>query len=265
MNPIPSTLVHKILPARQLSGDRSPAIILLHGRGSNEDDLLGLAEFLDARCILVAARAPFDFQPSGGFTWYDLLEVGRPDPKMFAESYRRLTQFIEDVKKGYPIDPSRVFFLGFSMGTIMSYAMALTNHGEVAGVVANSGYIPEDAELNFEWDQLGEHRSSSRMASLTRSFPFRWPGEHGTSWKKQERALSTASIQWHMKSAKTAYMTCQNGSPAGSTSHEMNESHYNAHNLQFSQFEIGNSTFAILPNGYTTGFCLLSLGFWIPS
>jgi len=155
VNLIQSTLVHKILPARQTSGERSPALILLHGRGANEDDLLGLAEHLDARYVLLAARAPFDFQWSGGFTWYDILEVGRPEPAMFAESYRRLSQFFEDVKKGYPIDPSRVFFLGFSMGTMMLYCMALTKPGEVAGVVANSGYIPEDTGLNFLWDRLG--------------------------------------------------------------------------------------------------------------
>jgi phospholipase/carboxylesterase len=63
-------------------------------------------------------------------------------------------QFIEDVKTGYPVDPDRVFLLGFSMGSIMSYAVALTKPALVRGIVAHSGYIPEHASLQFSWTQL---------------------------------------------------------------------------------------------------------------
>ena len=144
MNIIKTALTHKILPPRSKTGEKSPALILLHGRGANEDDLLGLSEYLDDRFLFIGARAPFSFQLGGGFTWYDVLEVGKPEPKMFAESYQRLFQFHNDVKKNYPIDSKKIFYLGFSMGTMMSYAFALTNPHEVKGVVANSGYIPEE-------------------------------------------------------------------------------------------------------------------------
>ncbi len=154
MNLITTTLTHKIIPPRARVTGRSPAIIMLHGRGASEDDLLGLSEFLDERLFSIAPRGPFDFQFGGGFTWYNILEIGKPEPAMFSESYRRLSEFIEDVKKGYPIDASRVFLLGFSMGTIMSYAIALTQPGVVRGVIANSGYIPEDTDLTFQWDKL---------------------------------------------------------------------------------------------------------------
>jgi len=130
-----------------------PAVILLHGRGANEDDLLGLADRLDERVFLVAARAPFPFQ-YGGFTWFDIVDAGSPEPGMFAESYQRLSQFWDDVKNGYPIDPSRMFLLGFSMGTMMSYLIALTKPRTVAGVAANSGYIPENVSLKFQWDKV---------------------------------------------------------------------------------------------------------------
>ena len=129
-------------------------MILLHGRGANEDDLLGLAEYLDDRLFIVSARAPFQFQFGGGFTWYDILEVGKPEPKMFAESYRKLIEFFDDVRAGYPIDPLKIILCGFSMGTMMSYAMALTHPASVLGVAANSGYIPEDTELELQWDQI---------------------------------------------------------------------------------------------------------------
>ena len=152
MNTISSSLSHKVLDPQRKSGAKFPALILLHGRGASEDDLLGLAEYLDERLLIIAARAPFDFQYGSGYTWYDILEIGRPEPKMFAESYRRLVQFFADVRAGYPLDPSRVFLCGFSMGTMMSYALALTHPAAVSGVAANSGYIPEGTDLTFDWE-----------------------------------------------------------------------------------------------------------------
>jgi phospholipase/carboxylesterase len=127
---------------------------MLHGRGADEHDLLGLADYLDDKAFIISVRAPYNFPYSGGFTWYDMLENGSPEPTMFAESFGKLNTFVDDCKMKYPVDPSKIFLLGFSMGTIMSYALALTRPNEFAGVIANSGYIPEDAPLNFQWDGI---------------------------------------------------------------------------------------------------------------
>ena len=154
MDLIKSSLVHKAIEPKRKGGSLAPALILVHGRGANEDDLLGLAEYFDERLFVLSARAPFQFQFGGGFTWYDLEEVGRPDPAMFAESYQKLAAFFHEAKTGYGIDPKRVFFCGFSMGTVMSYAMSLTLPDEVAGVLANSGYVPESAEIQLQWDKI---------------------------------------------------------------------------------------------------------------
>jgi phospholipase/carboxylesterase len=150
---IKTTLLHKVLPSSAPQGKQQPALILLHGRGTNEDDLLGLAEYLDPRFFVVSARAPFRFQ-YGGFAWYQILEVGTPDAQQFDESYQRLSQFVQDVRAKYPVDPSKVFLLGFSMGSIMSLALSLTKPEMFRGVVAHSGYIPENTSLQFRWDEL---------------------------------------------------------------------------------------------------------------
>ena len=73
---------------------------------------------------------------------------------MFSESYVKLVQFLEDVKKGYPVDSSKIFLFGFSMGTMMAYSVALTHPEWITGVVANSGYIPEDAGLQLRWKEI---------------------------------------------------------------------------------------------------------------
>jgi phospholipase/carboxylesterase len=154
LKPIATTLTHKILPPRLHASGKSPLVIFMHGRGANEDDLLGLAEYSDDRIFFVSPRAPFDFGYGGGFTWYEILEAGKPEPTMFAESFRKIVQFHEDVIKGYPVDPSQVYLFGFSMGTIMSYAFALSNPLKVRGVLANSGYIPENAGLVYDWQNV---------------------------------------------------------------------------------------------------------------
>ncbi len=153
IKPVQSSLVHNVAAPNSDLHPPFPALILLHGRGTNEDDLLGLAPHLDPRLLVVSARAPFQF-PYGGWTWYDILEVGSPHPQQFAESYDRIVQLLADVKQHYPVDPQKMFFLGFSMGTVMSYAISLTKPREVAGVVAHSGYIPENTSLTFAWNGL---------------------------------------------------------------------------------------------------------------
>jgi phospholipase/carboxylesterase len=152
---ISTTLVHKVRPPVTSGPTKSPVLILLHGRGTNEDDLLGLADFLDPRFFIVSARAPYRFEEGhDSYTWFGLQEIGKPDVQQFSEAFSRLTQFIQDVKTGYPVDPARVFLLGFSMGSIMSFAVALTQPNTVRGIVAHSGYIPESVSLQFAWTKL---------------------------------------------------------------------------------------------------------------
>lgn len=152
---ISSTLVHKIRQPGGANARNHPALLLLHGRGTDEDDLLELADDLDPRFFIVSVRAPFKFeQGSGGYTWYDVQDVGIPHPRQFEESYNRLAQFVLDVNQNYPVDPRRIFMLGFSMGSIMSLGLSLTKPELIRGVVAHSGYIPENNSLPFAWDRL---------------------------------------------------------------------------------------------------------------
>ncbi len=153
MIPIASTLTHRVVMPEGGGAGPHPTLILLHGRGADEEDLLGLAPALDTRLLLVAPRAPLLFS-YGGYTWYEVAETGVPEPQGFRESCDRLSQFLDDVLKGYPVDPARLFLFGFSMGTAMAYAMALTRPALFRGVAANSGYIPENTHLTYRWTEL---------------------------------------------------------------------------------------------------------------
>jgi phospholipase/carboxylesterase len=148
----PATLLHQVrLPER--SAATHPTVVMLHGRGADEEDLLGLSSFLDDRLLILSPRAPFPF-PNGGYTWYDADAVGSADPATFSESYEKLVSFVRDAFSNYPIDPARLFLFGFSMGSVMAFALGLTKPQLFRGVVANSGYIPETSKLDFRWDEL---------------------------------------------------------------------------------------------------------------
>jgi phospholipase/carboxylesterase len=154
MKTIDSTLIHRVLPPESSGGGVHPALIFLHGRGTDEEDLLGLTSAFDERLFVISARAPFPYE-YGGFTWYDAGAVGEPDTVRFPESCNRLSQFITDVKAQYPVKQDKLFLFGFSMGCVMSFAHALSHPGSVRGVSANSGYVPEGSPLQFAWQELG--------------------------------------------------------------------------------------------------------------
>ena len=154
MNTIEAALHHLVLPPKGDAVGPYPTLLLLHGRGANEEDLLGLSSFLDPRLMIISVRAPYPFPYGGGFTWYDVGHVGTPDPAMFRSSFEKLSAFVADAVARYPVDGNRLYVLGFSMGTVMSYALALTQPGLFRAVVANSGYIAEGTHLSYQWNRL---------------------------------------------------------------------------------------------------------------
>ena len=150
-----SPLVHRLIPPREPgTGTTHPAVLLLHGRGADEKDLAGIAGYLDARLSVISVRAPYRFAYGGGYTWYDMDDIGAPDPTMFQESYRRLTDFIGEQIRASSIDPQQLFLFGFSMGTMMAYALALTMPRTFRGVVANSGFVPLAVGEEPKWNEL---------------------------------------------------------------------------------------------------------------
>src|SRR4051812_14570922 len=139
-------LTHIVRPAQQADRDGTPGLLLLHGRGADEEDLMGLQAALDPRLTIVSARAPFRLGP--GFAWYDMPQVGRPDEDTFHAALDALGEFMDGLIAVYGIDPQRLFLMGFSQGAIMSAALALTMSHKVRGVVMHSGYVPANSGLD---------------------------------------------------------------------------------------------------------------------
>lgn len=120
-------------------------LFLHHGRGTSEQDLIGLADVFDpqGKLHVVAPRAPFQLPGQPGYHWYKVLRVGYPDPETFRASRDALTQFHEETWQRTGLGPEQTVLGGFSMGAVMSYAMGLSaDRPSVAGILAMSGFIP---------------------------------------------------------------------------------------------------------------------------
>jgi phospholipase/carboxylesterase len=135
-------LIHRERPA---AGDAAGLLVLHHGRGADEHDLLSLGDVLDPerRLHVVTPRAPLTIPGWPGHHWYIVPRVGYPEPETFAAAYAKLAAFHDELWERTGIAPDRTVFGGFSMGSVMSYALGLgAGRPAPAGILAFSGFIP---------------------------------------------------------------------------------------------------------------------------
>lgn len=129
------------------SDEPAPAVVVLHGRGANEEDLLPIARSLPDDLHILSLRAPDRLQ--GGYTWYELdlsgggLHQSQPDAADFERSRHLVTESIDAAVDAYGIDPDRVGLLGFSQGAITGLSLLLDDPDRYAWVVALHGYLPD--------------------------------------------------------------------------------------------------------------------------
>ena len=127
--------------------ENAPLLIMLHGYGSDENDLFSFASELPSALFIISVKAPYTMQPFGN-AWYTInfeAEKGKWNDNVQAATSRDLiSKFIDEVCNSYPVDANNVTLLGFSQGTILSYAVALTYPEKVKNIIALSGYINKD-------------------------------------------------------------------------------------------------------------------------
>jgi phospholipase/carboxylesterase len=130
---------------RPAAGDADGLLILHHGRGADEHDLLGLADVLDPerRLHVVTPGGPLTIAGWPGKHWYVVPRVGYPDPATFRAAHAALADFHDGVWARTGLTPAQTVFGGFSMGSVMSYALGLDpSRPAPAGILAFSGFVP---------------------------------------------------------------------------------------------------------------------------
>jgi len=119
-----------------------PLVIFLHGSGSNEEDLLTLADELPKHYNYLSVRAPKSMEP-GRYQWFARKGEGAydGDTSDLKASGQMLLEFIGKARMKYPTDASNVYLVGFSQGAMMSYEVALRHPEAVGGIAAMGGRV----------------------------------------------------------------------------------------------------------------------------
>ncbi len=113
----------------------TPLVVAMHGVGSDERDLLGLAPALPPAWTVASLRAP---EPWGqGWSWYPLGTPGSPDPSAVDASAAAVLAWIDTVAAEHP----RIGLLGFSQGGSMALQLLRARPGTFAFAVSLSGFV----------------------------------------------------------------------------------------------------------------------------
>tara|TARA_R110002049_G_scaffold82169_3_gene209111 strand:- start:10319 stop:10975 length:657 start_codon:yes stop_codon:yes gene_type:complete len=156
----------------------NPAIIMLHGYGSDENDLFSFASELPSKYHIIALKAPLPMQPYGN-AWYniylDASEGKFNDTEQAIASRDLIVKCIDQVIEKYKVAKSAITLLGFSQGTILSYAVALSYPERVKNIIGLSGYISEDMLKEGYEDNNFDHLSVySSHGSVDQVIPVDW-------------------------------------------------------------------------------------------
>jgi phospholipase/carboxylesterase len=129
---------------REASGEPAGLIVLLHGRGADERDLLPVGDFLDPerRLLVVSPRGPLALPP-GGAHWYIVRQLGYPDPPTFLPTFAAASAWLDATVRDSGLGWDRVALGGFSQGAVMTYALGLgAGRPRPAALIALSGFMP---------------------------------------------------------------------------------------------------------------------------
>lgn len=158
--------------------ENAPLLIMCHGYGSDENDLFSFTSELPEELFIISVRAPYPLEPYGN-AWYAInfdAEQGKwSDDEQAKTSRDAIATFIEEACNAYPVNKNNVSLLGFSQGTILSYAVALTYPEKIKNIVALSGYINPniipDNPQDYDYSQLNFYCSHG---SVDQVIPVDW-------------------------------------------------------------------------------------------
>ncbi|WP_313113829.1 alpha/beta hydrolase [Aequorivita sediminis] len=170
-------LEHNYRAAKNIS-EKAPVIIMLHGFGSDENDLFSFASELPEKYAIISLKAPIKLEPYGN-AWYNIYfdnNQGKFSDDAQAISSRELVaKCIDGVIEKYNVDENNVTLLGFSQGTILSFAVALSYPEKVKNVIGLSGYVNEEILIegyqNNDFSNLNVYTSHG---SVDQVIPVQW-------------------------------------------------------------------------------------------
>lgn len=173
-----SLSLHHLVRKPAITSKNTPLLIMLHGYGSDENDLFSFAEELPGELLILSVRAPYPMQAYGN-AWYaihwDNTDGKFSNDEQAVESRDRIANFIDEAVEEYKVDKNNVSLLGFSQGSILSYAVALSYPEKVKNIIALSGYINQGIlKTSYENNDFSNLDFYCSHGSQDQVIPVQW-------------------------------------------------------------------------------------------
>ena len=174
------SLFHITKPSNNTKG-KSAAIFLLHGYGSDENDLFSFAAELPEDLFVISVRAPQPMQPYGN-AWYtihwDTTNGKFNDTEEAIASRDLIAKFVHEAVDTYNLDETNITLLGFSQGCILSLATAISYPTLAKNVIGLSGYIdPEMLQSGYETADFSNLNVFLSHGNVDQVIPVEWARE----------------------------------------------------------------------------------------
>lgn len=171
-----------------------PSIFMLHGYGSNADDLFSFAPYLPQDHAILSLEAPIPL-PQMGFAWYpihfDAPQNQWTDIPQAKAALDMILENIQELKEEHKLDPNNITLLGFSQGAILSWALALNNPNQFRRIVALSGYVNKEL-INSNAVSFSAYASHGKADPV---IPFEWAKESIEPLARQYKKIQFHSFE----------------------------------------------------------------------
>jgi phospholipase/carboxylesterase len=168
-----SPMIYELRRPKQVDPDKTyPALFMMHGIGSNEQNMLSLVDGLRDQFYIFSIRGSLQQPP--GYAFFTIQGYGKPNREVFDQGVSNLISFIDYATDQYSIDRSRLYLLGFSQGAILAKTLGLRLGNRIKGIVALSGYIPKFVKEEYNIkpvDQLSVFISHGEFDNI---LPYEW-------------------------------------------------------------------------------------------
>lgn len=155
------------------STEKQPAIFLLHGLGSNEEDLFALVGDFKDQCHIFGLQGPIEHRPGYAFYTFDG-EEGKPNRQVFDKVVSVTAAFIREAVQAYNLDPARLFVVGFNQGAVVAQALAVSMGDEIRGTAVLSGFLPQFVAEEYSLKHQGTSKMFISHGEYDYVYPYSW-------------------------------------------------------------------------------------------
>nr|WP_263326650.1 alpha/beta hydrolase [Neobacillus sp. Marseille-Q6967] len=168
-----SPMFYELRRPQQINPDQTyPALFLMHGIGSNEQNMLSLVHGLEDKFFIFSIRGHL-MQPPG-FAFFTIEGYGKPHREVFDQAVNKLTNFIDYACEQYPLDKDKLYLMGFSQGAILAMTLGLSLGSKIKGIIALSGYIPAFVKEEYKIQSVEQLSAFISHGEMDQVLPFEW-------------------------------------------------------------------------------------------